>query len=367
MSSVRQSLVAGAVWALAFMPASAEVISVKGTAQSTVVQFRGIFPVQTDFNQEIVPTTKAEPPATATARLDRLLDDGTITAAGQGLALFDTPNLTEVGNPNDVGFDLGAFSDDTITTWFVRGDVDETRTMQLNVSDLAPDATPGALYKAKNRVLLSGVMLLTAATAGQDLSGSSVRLSVTLTVHQEGRADATPLTGEVTLAGIENGDAQVQNAQGIMSGLFLPIVDFTNQIPDLPVVRAITFAGVNFPYEIEIIVGQPFDLELQTRSEINILPGGIGAASVFGTPQEGLANVIARVKGNDSGQKLADAVSRKVDTTGQAYANTPVDAPTQTAPLFSTCGVMGIEAPLLLSAFGLMSLIRIGGGRRRRR
>ena len=98
-------------------------------------------------SQASVPTTQTDPPATATARLDRLLSDGSITAAGQALSLFDTPNLTSLGNPNDVGFDLGAFSNDDLTTWFIRGDASETRTVQLSTSDFSGNAISGGFTK----------------------------------------------------------------------------------------------------------------------------------------------------------------------------------------------------------------------------
>lgn len=348
----------------AAIPASAEVLNVKGSAKSSVVQFAGVFPIQTDLNQELVPGTKALPPAIARAKLDRLLTDGTITASGQALAIFDQPADPTAGPPNDAGLDLGAFSDDEFTGWFVEGNVNEVRTLQLAPGEISPDAANGSIQKVRSRVLLSGVLLITSAKTGADLSGVRTNFAFSVTLRQNGRQDTTPIAGEVTLAGTATGDAQVQNAGGALASIFLPIVDFTDQLPELPVVRALPFAGVNLPYEYEIIVGQPFELELTVRGQVFTTPGGVGAAAVFGTPQEGLGSVLTRVKGDDRGVQLADMVSEKVDTTGKAYANTPVDAPSFTT-YFPACGLLGFESTGLLTAAMLVTASRRRRNRRR--
>ncbi len=344
--------------------ARAEVLAVKGSAKSSVVQFAGVFPIQTDVNQETVPVTKALPPAIARAKLDRLLTDGSITASGQALAIFDQPADPTLGPPNDAGLDLGAFSDDEFTGWFVEGDVNEVRTVQLTPADISPETINGTVARVRSRVLLSGVMLITAAQTGKDLTGVRTTFSFSVTLRQNGQPDSTPIAGEVTLVGTANGDAQVQNAGGALAGIFLPIVDFTDQIADLPLVRALPFAGVNLPYEYEIVVGEPFELELSVRGQVFTTPGGVGAAAVFGAPQEGLGSVLTRVKGDDRGMKLAEAVSAKVDTTGKAYVNTPVDQPSITT-YFPACGLLGMESAGLFAAMGLVNVTRGRWTRRR--
>src|SRR5207237_7210071 len=106
----------------------AELLSLTGEASASVKQLSGAVEVQTDSNTQTVPLTQSQPPATARARLDRLLADGSITAGGRALTIFDQAGAT----PNDAGLDLGAFSNDSRTSWSVDGSVSEVRTLQLS-------------------------------------------------------------------------------------------------------------------------------------------------------------------------------------------------------------------------------------------
>jgi len=342
-------------------PTSAEVLGVKGSATALVVQLNGADPVQTDFSQEIVPQTRPEPPVVASARLDRLLSDGSVTAAGQALAVFDRPAVLPQGTSNYAGLDLGAFSDDEVTQWLVDGAVTTVRSLQLSASDIDSQLGLDGVARVRSRVLLSGVMLITASDPGRDLTGAMVHLSFNVTLRQNGRPTSTPLDGQVDLVGGPNGTAQVENATGALSSVLLPIADFTGQIPELPVAQALPFVGINLPYNYEIVVGRPFELELAVAAEVLTLPNGVGAAAVFGTPQEGLASVLTRVKGDDRGRELAAAVSQHVDTTGAAYADTPIDALPPSAAVIPMCGMMNVGAFGLLLAFGLARVVYRGG------
>lgn len=352
------------VVSLASASRATDVLNVRGGAKATVVQFVTIFPVQMDVNEESVPATRPEPPATARSRIDRVDDGGSITAGGQALALFDKPNTSGLGTPNDAGLDLGAFSDDPFTSWFSEGVVNEVRTLQLTQSDFSPEAVSNGILRVRSRVLLSGVMLIASTTGGRDLSGVRVNLSFSVTLRQEGLQESMPLVGEVSLVGTSDGDTQTQDPTGVLANLALPIVDFSGQIAELPFVRGLPFSGVNFPFEYEVAVAKPFELELAVRAQVNTTPDGVGAAAVFGTRQEGLGAVLSRVKRSDIGNRLTAAVSRVVDTTGQAYAATPIDAPPPATPIFGVCGAMGFEAMGLLSICGVMALRSFSQGGR---
>ncbi|MBN2563126.1 MAG: hypothetical protein JXQ75_19555 [Phycisphaerae bacterium] len=333
-------------------PAWAEIKEITGSATTTIVQYNGILEIQKDFNREAVPLTTPAPPAVARARLDRLLENGEVTAAGQAVALFDAPVFGGTGPPNDAGLDLGAFSDDSFTSWFVEGTVSEKRTIVLSAADvweeqpqgqLPTEPPPGESARVESRVILSGVMLITAMDPHRDLSGVEVRLTFSVTHRPEEEEPFPVLEGGVVLVGGQDGRVEVREATGALAGVPLPVIGLPELGAELPLVGAIMFTGIELPYTYDVVFGEPFDLTLAVQSQVLTIPGGTGAAAVFGLPQEGLASVFDRVKKDDRGQRLAEAISQHVDTTGQTYQEQGGVSPAPFPFVFPLCGGMGFE------------------------
>ena len=68
----------------------------------------------------------------------------------------------------------------------------------------------------------------------------------------------------------------------------------------------------------DVDAGEPFDLALTASVQVRAIPGGTGAAAVFGVPQDGLGSVLQRVKRDDRGRELERLIAERVDTTGAA-------------------------------------------------
>lgn len=324
-------------WAFAHS-ASGEVIGVTGSSTATVIQFDGILPVQSDFAQILVPLTKPEPPALSVAQVDRYSGEE-LTASGSVLSLFQQPNFAGIGVPNDVGMDLAAFAEDDGTSWFLRGEATETRTIIVRPQDAGTDTLSfGASNRARSRVILSGVMFITSREPTRNLTGAEVKLNVLVERRQFGRLPATLMEGEVVLGGGLNGTVSITRATGSFQGALLPIVDFSGVVSELPVVQAVLFAGVELPYEYPFDVNLPFELELKVSCEARTLPGGVGASAVFGLPQANMPTVMQKVARDDRGERLAGAIAGRVDTTGVAYEGGIGFL------LPSLCGAAGIES-----------------------
>ena len=133
-------------------------------------------------------------------------------------------------------------------------------------------------------------------------------------------------------------------------------------MPDLPLAQAVLFAGLELPYEYDVDVGQPFQLDLAVSSRLLSTPGGTGAAAVFGLPQEGLGSILERIKNDDRGQQLAGVIAQQVDTTGTAYANGGSTLGLSLTSLFPLCGTMGSGSIGMM----LMSCFLVAAMRRRR-
>lgn len=351
-----------ALVAFSFSPfVQAEVLSVSGEAQVRTTQFLGLLPLQTDFGQEIVPTTKPQLPAVGRARLDRLFSSAEVTSSAQGVAIVYEPNVSGQGNPSDVGIDIGAFTDqaDTTTSWIAMTTARAKRTLRFSAAEVG--VTPGITEgRARGRLLLSGVIILASENPTADLSGAEVSFVFQLDRVQSGRPKLTPVSGEIALVGGPNGTTSVERRNGVLAGVSLPVFDLNAAIPEVALVKAVSFPGIEFQYEYDMTVDSPFDLELIVSAKVINKPGGIGGLAVFGTPQESLSAIFSRVKQDDSGERLAAAINKEVDTTGQAYLATHNAA----ANFIPACGAAGASAVPMM-ALGLTGFI--AGHRRVRR
>lgn len=347
-----------AVTGMIASPVSAGVTGVSGQATTQVTQFIGPVPVQSDFGLEIIPITKSEPPLVARSRVDRLINPDEVVAAGQGVAILHAPNLSGVGNPSDIGIDVGAFTDDAdlLTNWVSSASVQAKRTLVLTAGEIGqqPGINSG---RARSRVLLSGIMMLTSSNPNRDMSNAEVSLAINLIRSQQGRQPQTVVAGEVALVGGPNGQITVQRRTGVMANIVLPVVDFGQAVPNTPLVRAILFTGVEFPFEYDITLNTPFNLDLSVTATVRTTPAGVGGLAVFGTPQEGLTEIFNRIKKDDSGAKLADAIAARVDTTGQFYVNNP----SPIASLLPSCGTVNAGAASMMC----VGFIALTGARRR--
>ncbi len=320
-----------------------EVVDIRGGSSVSVIQSDNGVQTQTDLAQEIVPTTTPTPPAISRARLERLDSTNTPTAAGDAVAVFETPSLFGGAPPNDVGIDLGAFSNDDRTSWFVEGRAYEVRTVVLQDSESQGNLLfGGPAVGGRSRITLSGVLIVASLDPSRDLTGVEARFSLRLDQRRSGPFAPPPQTlvsGEVALVGGPNGSVEITTATGAFETMFIPILDFT--IPDaLPLVRAVQFAGTEIPYDFEFGDNEQFELELSIAAELYAIAGGTAAGAIFGMPPDGLASVLDRVKQDDTGGRLAEVINQSVDTTGASYGG----GSGPFAFLFPMCGAAGIEA-----------------------
>ncbi|MCG8405094.1 MAG: hypothetical protein MI923_07865 [Phycisphaerales bacterium] len=324
--------------ALGATQATGEVTNISGSSTATVIQFEGILPVQNDFAQSIVPLTTPEPPAVSRARLGRLRGNDETTAVGQVVSIFELPNLDGLGNPSDLGFNVGAFSDDDVTGWFAQGDASESRIVVFDAAEAGGNVLFGTVASATSRVFLSGVLVVGSFDATKDLSGVEAAFQLELIQRRSGQLPATLLEGEVALTGGPAGSAVIDQASGVFGGTLLPVLEELDDLGDLPVVRMVTFTGAQFPYEYDFTVGQPFELELRSSARVRTTPGGVFAFAIFGLPPDELESIFERSKTSDRGRQLQAMITQHVDTTGQSYVGL---RPPQF--LLPFCGALGVE------------------------
>ena len=344
--------------ALSASHAKAAILSITGSSSARVVLFGPDVPTESDFSENSVPGTVPTPPAVATARIDFFDDNGEISAGGTALSVFENPNLSGFGNPNDVGLDLSCFTDDDKATWLVQGTASESRVIVLD----APANTTGVPTigpsTANSNLLISGVLVITSLNAERDLTGVEATFNISVTQRLANGDSMEVAAGSLVMAGGPMGTVEIQEATGVLAPVAPPVIDFSGLVATLPVVNAVIFAGTQIPYTYEFTPGEEFELELNVDAQVRNVPGGTGAAAIFGLPQLGFGDLLARVKNDDRGRELEAIIAQQVDTTGAAYVNNGPGLPF----LFPFCGALGMEAGLMLLAVGGGMMIR----RRRR-
>ncbi len=322
-------------------PATAEIRELRGRAETLIIQRLDGAEIQRDFSQESLPGTTAVLPLLSQARLEKI-EAEEVLGAGQGVSLL---RRLPVGY-TDVGMDLGAFSEDSSTSWYGSTAVTETRVILLNAADLPEARNPGDSAVVPAHIRLSGIMLITAMANVVDLSGTEVRLNVSVTRRDEQSGAALVLDGEVRLVGGPGRDVRVERATGAFAPTPPAVAALPELTPEMPLVRAVLFTGQELQYDYPATAGQPFELELNTRVQVFTAGVGVGAAAAFGNPVDGLPSILQKTRRADAARRLVEVVQENVDTTGAAYAPPPA-----ALPLWPRlCGVMGLEAlalPLL--------------------
>ena len=332
-------LVSAAVLTAA-LPAAAEIRELRGRAETLIIQRLNGEEVQRDFSQESLHGTTSALPLLSQARLEKI-EAAEVLGAGQGVALL---HRLPAGY-TDAGMDLGAFSEDSSTSWYGSTAVSETRVIVLNAADLPGARGPGDTAVVPGRIRLSGIMLITAMADVVDLSGTEVRLNVSVTRRDEQSGAAVVLDGEVRLVGGPGRDVRVERATGVFAPAPPAVAALPELTPEMPIVRAVLFTGQELQYDYSATAGQPFELELNTRVQVFTAAAGVGAAAAFGNPVDGLPAILQKTRRADAARRLIEVVRENVDTTGVAYA------PPSALPVWpGLCGVLGLEGlavPLL--------------------
>jgi len=343
----------GFVFAIAFalvaQPVSATILDVNGRISSQVTKLVNGSPVDTDTKTaEFNSAQPVDLPLVGIARLDGTTQDGVILASGECSSVFDDGRTSQSFLPfarNDLGIDLAAYSSDGSTTFAVQGLSEQRRTLRLEGWEVRYPTLGSA--RVRSSVSLAGALIVAAYDPTVDLTG--VELEVGVVVQQKrGSGDVIEvLNGTLTLTGGASGALTV-SATGAISPALFPIINVVNLVPELAdagllFVKAVAFPAISFPFEYQVQQNEVFDLTATFTSRIKSNTSNIGIASIFGLPQTSLGDVMSRVRNDDAGVQVQNAVASIVDTTGASGGGGSL-------PFFGLCGALGIESSLAAAA-----------------
>jgi hypothetical protein len=326
-----------------FAPAaSAEIISIAGRVEATITERLSAGAGLTETSTLAFPAN----PLPLQVLADLITGEDPFPSAGAVASQFADPNNTLLANPEEFAINLTLNSVSPDVSYTGVAITEESRVVQFVTGELGAGVGPGELGAARGRLFLDGALAVIAADSGRDLTGSTVRLSLTVTRSTEGQGDETAFSGAVEIVGQSDGSVGV-NAEGDLPTRPLILTNLGRFSDNFGVFHVLIIPNLQVDYTYTAVVGVPATLTATVRIDAANTPDNVGVAGVLGTPVGTLTQVLALTSGVEAASKTVDLLQReRADPTGQAAFPEPP------ASLFGNCGLFGLEA--LLALMGLM-------------
>lgn len=355
MIRVGCSLAALALAALA-QPARAEILSIQGSSEVVVQEFRS--GAAGDLSQAFddYPATSATLPIRVNARL---ITTGDELAAGVAAAQFADPLSFDQPNPEEFAINLALNSLTPRTRYVSTARCAEVRRARLSAQDLSPLRT-GQRGTIEGRLFLDGALAIYAAQPGRDLSGNRVALKINIAYADDGGSEATVFDGGVELSGAADGAVSV-SVEGDLPFDSLVLSDASDALDPFGVFHILIIPPLELSYTYSAAVGLPYTLRATIVVEAANVENGAGVAAVVGSPTDAIRDVVDATQGGTASARavgLLEQARAGVEAARRAEpAETPAadDATVNDAadggPLPALCGMLGVEfslAPLAL-------------------
>ncbi len=337
------------------------VISAGGVAEAALLSVSGRTVVRVDrlldgslvesSAQELsFPSPGLSLPLISNVRLDTLGHASEVLSSGQGTAVLDDSRTSRPVIPlarNDIGLDLAAFSSDERTAFDIEGVSSQTRRVQFRPGEIRfPTLGPARI---RSNVAVAGALIVAATDPLIDLTGLDVSILIEVEQTRGSGERTTVLSASAKLMGGPNGQLQFVGTGPITPAGF-PIINLVQLAPALsefgvPYARAVVFPANIFTYDYDALANEEMDLTARFTGRLKTIPADVAAAAIFGLPQAGLSEVMSRVRHDDAGTQVQQAVSSVVDTVAQPRPRLP-----------ALCGLFGAELAVpLLSVGGVMA------------
>lgn len=323
--------------------APAEIVSIAGRVEATITEriVGGIGLSETStsvFPGNALPLQVLADLSTGT---------GSFPSAGAVAAQFADPNNVLLVNPEEFAINLTLNSVSPDVSYEGVAVSEETRVVQFAAGELGLGSSEGDLASVRGRLFVDGALAIIAADPGRDLTGSTVRLSLTITRSTEGQSDESAFFGSVEIAGGEGGGVSVSSDGDFPTGRLI-LSNLGRFSENFGALHVLIIPNVQIDYTYTAVVGTPATLTASVQIDAANSPDNVGVAGVLGTPVGTLSQVLTLTSGLDAASKTVDLIQReRDDPTGQTAF------PQASTPL-GNCGLLGLEA--LLGLAGLAGL-----------
>lgn len=334
--------------------ALAEITTLAGSAEVVIQELRNGQLGQRTGVLETFPGTANTLPLRVIAR--QFTDEPNITAAAAAAAQFADPRESTQPNPEEFAVNMTANSFTPGVAYDCRAVLTEERGVRILSSEV--NRAVGQLVGLTGRLFLDGALAIYAGEGERDLSGASVRVSVTIDQLRPGQNSQRVFSGSIELTGQPGGRVGV-SAEGAFPVATLVLTDLSFVATEFGTFQMLIIPEISIDYDYDAIVGEEFTLRAVVEVAMVHPAGGVGAAAVLGTPTETLNEVIGLTQGQQAAAKFVQAVQSEREEPSGDLAFPPPQAPL--SPLLALCGLFGLEFVVGLAALGGMRWGPTGG------
>lgn len=289
---------------------------------------------------------------------DLTSSDNQFPSAGAVAAQFADPTQLNQDNPEEFAINLTLNSVSPEVQYEGVAIAQEIREVVFSAEELGGGLTDGETVELTGRFFVDGALTIIAADSSRDLTGSNVKLTVSVVAAPEGQTSEAALLGEVALVGDTDGGVTV-NVDGNFPTSRLVLSNLASLNTEFGVFHVLVIPSIQIDYSYTAIVGTPMTLTASVRVDAANIPDNVGVAAVLGTPASTLTQVIGITNGESAATKTVDLIQRERDD-----PNGELVFPTALGGLFGNCGLFGLEFAAGLLAMGGMKARRFGFSRR---
>lgn len=340
--------------------APAEITTITAALEANVTELVGGQSGSTDTSVESFPGTSATLPIEALAGLGDFSGEFAADAGGRSAATFSDPTLPDDPNPAEFGVEAVSYALDPSYAYDGDASATETRTIVLSPTELGVPAL-GDERLTVSTAFVEGAVLVWSDDAERNLTGLAAEFAFRI-VQVDTNGETVVFESELTVTGQPAGEVSLVRSSVLDATLGGPEVlagvggsdtqDVVDSLAAIGRVHVVLVPAQSVQYAYFATAGEEFELRAEVTCRAVNLPGGTGAAAVFGRPFAGLEFALAPFTDQAKAAEI-QAVLNEAMRTAESDGGS-------VSPL---CGALGLETPLLLLA-GFCGMRRVRRGDR---
>ncbi len=335
--------------------AAAEFVDIRGSARIDLQEFVDGSPGDSNFAFDSFPGSQADFPIQVVVRLDSQQSDA--PAAATGAAQLADPQTSGEPNPSEFAVNIALNSRSSRIRYQSSTRIEETRVVRFDPGEISADSAVGDLESLFGRLYLDGALAIFADSNQTDLTGTNVKVHVTITLEQAGAAAQTVFNGAITVEGQPAGEINV-SADGAFPVNSLVLSDLGGLLGGSNVFLLLVLPNLQLDFVYDVIVGQEATLNAVLELEADSAPES-GVAAVLGTPTDAIDQVISITDGAEVAGKVIQAIEReRAHPTGELAADLYDLGGDSRSPIMPLCGLFGFEFVFGLALLGGWRVVR---------